>query len=167
GSHHFRSKASDRSALGQKAGQVLIEQLKNGGIELANGETIKIVGHSQGAAYAAGMLAALAESEYADRLEIGIYLSPHQPGDFEHPDGVFGAQFSTRSDWVSSRSGFMGRLMNAFNGNSDISEIKGVNFMIIRPNHKGGKGGHDVETWESLLKKISDFLNVSTPPTPY
>src|SRR5690606_15512828 len=104
GSHHFRSKASDRYALGQKAGLVLIEQLKNGGIELANGETIKIVGHSQGAAYAAGMLAALAESEYADRLEIGIYLSPHQPGDFEHPDGVFGVQFSTRSDWVSSRS---------------------------------------------------------------
>ena len=159
--HHFRSQASERFALGQKAGAV-IANLQNGTIVLENEETIKVVGHSQGAAYAAGILSVLAESDYASRVEAGIYLSPHQPGDFSHPDGIFGMQFSTESDWVSSKAGGIGRLMQLFNGGSDLSKIDGIDkddYLHIRVNHDGGKGGHDVNTWKTVLQKIKDFLN--------
>ncbi|WP_163409871.1 DUF6443 domain-containing protein [Flavobacterium ajazii] len=159
GSHHFRSKASERFEMGKKAGNELIAQLQNGTIELTNEETIKIVGHSQGAAHAAGMLTQLLDSEYANRLEAGIYLSPHQPGGFSHPDGVFGAQFSTKTDRVSSRAGVLGHLMELFNGSSELKEIKGSDFLMIRPEHKGNKGGHDAESWNNILKQINDFLN--------
>ena len=159
GSHHFRSQASERFEMGRKAGNELIAQLQNGTIELTNEETIKIVGHSQGAAHAAGMLTQLLDSQYADRLEAGIYLSPHQPGGFSHPDGVFGAQFSTKTDRVSSRAGVLGHLMELFNGSSELKEIKGSDFLMIRPEHKGNKGGHDAESWNDILKQINDFLN--------
>ncbi|WP_180908446.1 RHS repeat domain-containing protein, partial [Flavobacterium salmonis] len=159
GSHHFRSQASERFEMGRKAGNELIAQLQNGTIELTNEETIKIVGHSQGAAHAAGMLTQLLDSQYADRLEAGIYLSPHQPGGFSHPDGVFGAQFSTKTDRVSSRAGVLGHLMELFNGSSELKEIKGSDFLMIRPEHKGNKGGHDAESWNNILKQINDFLN--------
>ncbi|MBP6754628.1 MAG: RHS repeat-associated core domain-containing protein [Bacteroidia bacterium] len=159
GSHHFRSKASERFEMGRKAGNELIAQLQNGTIELTNEETIKIVGHSQGAAHAAGMLTQLLDSQYADRLEAGIYLSPHQPGGFSHPVGVFGAQFSTKTDRVSSRAGVLGHLMELFNGSSELKEIKGSDFLMIRPEHKGNKGGHDAESWNNILKQINDFLN--------
>ena len=69
-----------------------------------------------------------------------------------------GAQFSTLSDWVSSSGGFMGA-MNLFNGGSEFSEIEGADFLFIRANHDGGKGGHNVETWNNILQRISDFLN--------
>mgnify|MGYP003645114235 CR=1 FL=1 len=155
----FKSQASDRFAQGKTSGLELIAKLQNGTIELENEETIKVVGHSQGAAFAAGMLTALANSEYASRVELGLYLSPHQPGGFEHPDGIFGAQLSTRSDWVSSKpKTFMGQLMQAFNGQSELAEIEGADFLFIRPNNDGGKGGHNVDTWNDILQRISDFL---------
>jgi RHS repeat-associated protein len=164
GSHHFRSQASERFEMGRKAGNELIAQLQNGTIALDDtiGETIKIVGHSQGAAHAAGMLTQLLDSEYANRLEAGIYLSSHQPGGFSHPDGIPGMQFSTKTDRVSSRAGVLGHLMQLFNGSSELKEIEGSDFLMIRPEHKGGKGGHNVETWTSmddLLQQAYDFLN--------
>jgi RHS repeat-associated protein len=159
---NFGSQGGDRYKEGQVSGLELIESLKNGTIELENEETIKIVGHSQGAAFAAGMLSALMESEYASRVEAGIYLSPHQPGSFEHPGGVFGAQFSTRTDKVSSgqfKNGFTADLIHDFNGGSDLKLIEGVNFMYTRPSSNSSLGGHEVDTWENILQQISDFLN--------
>tara|TARA_B110000908_G_scaffold166346_1_gene217294 strand:+ start:4255 stop:5262 length:1008 start_codon:yes stop_codon:yes gene_type:complete len=162
------SQASDRFAQGQVSGLELIERFRNGEILKNNEETIKIVGHSQGAAFAAGIIDALANSEYASRVELGLYLSSHQPGGFEHNSKVSGAQLSTRSDWISSKGSpflknsasnvlFKG-LMNALNGQSEISEIEGVDFLFIRPNHDDGLGGHSVETWNTILQRISDFL---------
>ena len=162
------SQASDRFAQGQASGLELIERFRNGEILKNNEETIKVVGHSQGAAFAAGIIDALANSEYASRVELGLYLSSHQPDGFEHNSKVPGAQLSTRSDWVSSKGSpfyensdasrlFKG-LMNAFNGQSKLSEIKGVDFLFIRPNHDDGLGGHSVDTWNDILQRISDFL---------
>lgn len=161
GSHHFRSQASERFEMGRKAGNELIAQLQNGTIVLDDtiGETIKIVGHSQGAAHAAGMLTQLLDSEYANRLEAAIYISSHQPGGFSHPDGVPGIQLSTGTDRVSSRAGVLGQLINLFNGSSELKRIEGSDFLMFRPEHKGGKGGHNVDTWNDILKQINDFLN--------
>ena len=69
-------------------------------------ETIKIVGHSQGAAFAAGMANAIANSRYKSLLEFVDYLSPHQPKDFNNAAGIERRQFSTKSDQVSSK-GFL------------------------------------------------------------
>jgi RHS repeat-associated protein len=153
----FHSQAEDRFAQGQASGLELIEGLKNGTIQLENGETIKIVGHSQGAAFAAGMLSSLMDSEYASLVEAGIYLSPHQPGNFENPDGVTGYQFSTETDKVSSGygNGLTGDLLNLlFNGSSDYKRIKGVKKenMTGRKGHGSDLGGHEVYTWESILQ---------------
>ncbi len=162
------SQASDRFAQGQVSGLEFIEKFRNGEILKNNEETIKVVGHSQGAAFAAGIIDALANSEYASRVELGLYLSSHQTEGFEHNNKVPGAQLSTRSDWVSSKGSpfyknsdagrlFKG-LMNALNGQSKLSKIEGVDFLFIRPNHDDGLGGHSVDTWDDILKQISNFL---------
>ncbi len=137
------SQASDRLAEGKAAALDLISKLNNGDISLASDETIKVIGHSQGAAFAAGMLTVLAESDYASRLETGLYLAPHQPGDFSHPSGVNGVQWSTESDWVSSNDW---RLFG-LNGGSSLSMISGVSTMYQRGNYNGGRGGHSVDTY--------------------
>lgn len=48
---------------GQVYAQMLIEQLENGNLTLSEGETIKIVGHSQGAAFAAGLASVLSKHQ--------------------------------------------------------------------------------------------------------
>ncbi len=150
GTHHFGSQASERFEMSQKAGKELIAQLQNGDIPLTEGETIKLVGHSQGAAHAAGMLTQLLSSDYANRLEVGIFISSHQPGGFGIPDGVPGLQFSTETDRVSSRAGVLGQLINLFNGSSELKRIEGSDCLLLRQEHKGGLGGHSVSTWTSM-----------------
>lgn len=49
--------------------------------------------------------------------------------------------------------------MELFNGSSELKHIKGSDFLMLRPEHKGGKDGHNVDTWNDILKLINDFLN--------
>jgi len=142
GSHTPKATANARFTEGQKAGADLIAKIESGEIVLATGETIKIVGHSHGAAYAAGIATALANSKYGGLMEFVDYLSPHQPGDFNHPDKVKGRQFSTKSDNVSSK-GWKSELF----GNSEYAPIHGTEWGMERESHKGGFGGHLVGTW--------------------
>ena len=75
------SSAEDRHALGVQAGNNLIANLADGTIGLAEGETIKLIGYSQGAAYVAGMVDALiADGKYIGKLSDVHYLAPHQVG---------------------------------------------------------------------------------------
>ncbi|MBI3138420.1 MAG: hypothetical protein HYZ15_07535 [Sphingobacteriales bacterium] len=135
--------ASARFTEGAKAGVELIKKLESGEITLTEGETIKIVGHSQGAAYAAGIASALAKhSKYGGLIEFVDYLAPHQPGDITHPGGVKGRQFSTKSDRISSR-GWKARNF----GNSKYEKIKGTEWGMERESHSGGYHGHLVDTW--------------------
>ena len=135
--------AEDRYSGGRTAAYELIRKLNNGSISLADDETIKVVGHSQGAAFAAGTLSVLAGSGYASRVALGMYLAPHQPGSFLHPSNVYGVQWSTESDWVASRDW---RLLG-LNGGSHLAMINGVSTMYTRKNYKGGRGGHSVDTY--------------------
>src|SRR5690349_15995924 len=61
GSFTPKSTAGARFSEGAKAGADLIARLESGQTTLKAGETIKIVGHSQGLAYAAGIASALAK----------------------------------------------------------------------------------------------------------
>src|SRR5690606_36731382 len=102
------------------AGENLITQMQSGKVVLSEGESIKIVAHSQGAAYAAGMASAIAKnSKYGSLLEFVDYLSPHQPTDFNHPDNIKGRQYSTKSAKVSSKG-------NWFYGRSTYRKIPGT-----------------------------------------
>jgi RHS repeat-associated protein len=147
------SQAVDRFAEGEAAANSLIAQLDNA--PLAEGETIKIVGHSQGAAFAAGMASVLSKHEkYSSRLEAVYYLAPHQPESFDHPSDVEGHQFSRKSDMVSSA--WWSPLM-LLNGGSDYSKINGIsndNFHELE-SYRGGQGGHYVDTY---LDNIVEFF---------
>ncbi len=142
-----RSSANLRYGDGVAAGKDFLAQLESGDISLADGETIKIVAHSQGAAYAAGMASVIAKhSKYGGLLEFVDYISPHQPEDVKHPYGVKGRQFSTMSDIVSSKN-------NWFMGSSKYGKIFGTEWGMERERYKGGHGGHSVDTW------LDDLIN--------
>jgi RHS repeat-associated protein len=55
GSSHMFSSADRRLNAGKEAGLNMLKKIESGDIKLIPGETIKIVAHSQGCAYAAGM----------------------------------------------------------------------------------------------------------------
>lgn len=97
------SKANDRYEAGRLSGMKLIEEFNSGSRTLADGENIRLVGYSMGAAYAAGMAEALMNSNYADKLQLVDYIAPHQPEGFNHPNGVLGRQFGSENDILSSR----------------------------------------------------------------
>jgi RHS repeat-associated protein len=150
GSFTPKSSANARFTDGAKAGADLIAKLESGEITLKDGETIKIVGHSQGAAYAAGIASALAKySKYGALIEFVDYLSPHQPGDINHPSGVKGRQFSTKSDKVSSKG-----LIPWLFGGSDYEKISGTEWGMQRGSYDGDRGGHSVGTW---LNDLIDY----------
>ncbi|MBO9633329.1 MAG: hypothetical protein J7578_09440, partial [Chitinophagaceae bacterium] len=141
GSFTPQSQAQDRFNEGLAAGRLLIDRLDAGSISLGVDETIKIVGHSQGAAYAAGIATELARnSKYGSRIGFVDYISPHQPGDFSHPSGVKGRQFSTVNDIVSSAAGWRGSFLNMLNGGSKLDRIDGVQETMVRYYGRGGKG---------------------------
>ena len=150
GSFTPKSSASLRYNEGMTAGENLIEQLESGAITLKEGETIKIVGHSQGAAYAAGIASALAKNDkYGGLLEFVDYISPHQPGNFSHPKGIKGRQFSTKSDKVSSK----GQLAKWF-GNSSYQKIDGAEWGTQRESVDSQLGGHEIGSW---LNNLIDY----------
>ncbi|OJW32541.1 MAG: hypothetical protein BGO54_19345 [Sphingobacteriales bacterium 46-32] len=149
GSFTPKATADARYAEGAEAGAELIAKLESGEISLQQGETIKIVGHSQGAAYAAGIASALAKhSKYGNLIEFVDYLSPHQPGDIKHPNGVKGRQFSTREDRISSKG-----LKSWLFGNSKWARIPGTEMGIDRQDHPGEYHGHMIDSW------LDDLIN--------
>src|SRR5690606_31890013 len=158
GSFTPKSTASTRFNEGLKAGEHLLMQLQSGNINLKKGETIKIVGHSQGAAFAAGIASVLARhSKYAALLEFVDYISPHQPDRFKHPQNIPGRQYSTENDRVSSNAGLLGWLINFLNGKSSLGRIDGTSEYLRRSKYKGGLGGHYIETWlNDLIKYWKD-----------
>ena len=140
GSYSPTQHALARFEGGQQAGNDLIQQLQNGDITLADGETIKLVGHSMGGAFTAGIASSLSNSEYADRVEFVDYISSHgNDKGWSHPESLFARQFSTISDKVSHHR-----------------MIPGVTEYYLRENYKGDMGGHFIQTWRNAMQRILD-----------
>lgn len=151
-----KSTADFRYQEGIKAGENLLANLANGNMTLQDGETIKIVGHSQGAAFAAGIASAIARNRtYGELLEFVDYISPHQPGEIKHPKNVKGRQFSTLSDKISS-TGFLPKWVT----NSQYQQIEGVEQGKTREQYNGGYGGHAVNTWLNDLAEYWRSLGI-------
>lgn len=78
---------------------------RDASFKLGNYETLKIVGHSMGAAIGAGVAHVIASHpKYANKVEVVLYLAPHQPQDFVHPAQVNGYQSSSQEDLVASKN---------------------------------------------------------------
>ncbi len=154
------SSGSERFGEGYKNASKLIKKLENGDVKLSDGETIKIIGHSQGAAYAAGLATALLEHPvYKHLVEFVVYLAPDQPNQFNHPVGVPGYQFSTQSDWVSS-TGILAWLRN-----SEYQKIDGATWAQQRKSYFDSRGGHGVDSW--VLRIIMWASSYGIPVTVY
>jgi RHS repeat-associated protein len=152
------SQAQDRYSEGINAGYDLISKLI-GCITLNEGETIKIIGHSQGAAFAAGLAFVLANNQkYSSLVEIVHYIAPPQPGDFKHPSNIHGEQWSTVSDWVSSKW----TPLMWLNGGSSLKKIDGIlsNHYHIRESYQGSRGGHSANTYLDRLVEYYRSLGI-------
>jgi hypothetical protein len=85
----------------------LVKELgkKNPNFHMRGNETLKLVGHSMGAAIAAGIASVIARHPvYGKKVEVVLYLAPHQPQDFAHPLGIHGYQSSSAEDLVASKN---------------------------------------------------------------
>ncbi|KIA92333.1 hypothetical protein OC25_16740 [Pedobacter kyungheensis] len=148
------SKAGDRFAEGEASARNLISQMEKGQITLGKGETIKLVGHSQGAAFAAGMASVLSKNKkYASVLQEVVYLEPHQPADFSHPSAIKGTQISSSQDIVASKNSYtwghkqISIPLGWAKGKTSFSRIKGISEFIANDSHEGDSlGGHSVGT---------------------
>ena len=144
------SSASKRYNMGLEAGRNLVQQILAGEVELTDDETIKLVGHSQGAAYAAGIAQALIDAGYQDRIGFVDYIAAHQPSGFSHPQGVVGRQFGSTRDILSRR------------GKKKINNIKDENY------HTDGFGspfGHSItgtELYDFLQKCITAGVPITS-----
>ncbi len=166
------SSANDRMEYGEAAGQMIIRQLQGGGFKLdENGcipDAINVVGHSMGAAYAAG----LAKTLLAHNAEQGktvfdvravYYFAPHQPADIEHPSEVRGVQYSHKNDAVSSEGdssdplslwGILpkstGSILAPIGGIHEymVHDVPGLDQSLL-----GDRGGHNVTDHEYTLDK--------------
>lgn len=144
------SSASKRYNMGLEAGRNLVQQILAGEVELTDDETIKLVGHSQGAAYAAGIAQALIDAGYQDRIGFVDYIAAHQPSGFSHPQGVLGRQFGSTRDILSRR------------GKKKINNIKDENY------HTDGFGspfGHSItgtELYDFLQKCITAGVPITS-----
>ncbi|MDL2213228.1 hypothetical protein LJC29_04605, partial [Bacteroides sp. OttesenSCG-928-N06] len=103
GSDEIGSAASTRYASGMSKAKELIEKIRSGEFVLTEGEKIRLVGYSMGAAYAAGMASVLADSPYGSMLEFVDYIAPHQPTGFEHPADILGRQYGSKKDILSGK----------------------------------------------------------------
>jgi Lipase (class 3) len=91
----------------QLSADKLVQELvkRNPAFYMEERETIKLVGHSMGAAMAAGIAAVIAKHPiYGKKVEVVLYLAPHQPQDFVHPLGIAGYQSSSADDLVASKN---------------------------------------------------------------
>lgn len=163
GSDHTWSEASTRYKAGLKSGQEMVQKIVSGELKLADDETIKIVGHSQGGAHAAGMAYALQQAYINgminNKVEQIVYLAPHQPTDFATPPGIPSTQYSRRSDLVSSRGIVSTPLVS---GGSRFGPIKGIGKFIVMPNMTGAgnglngtRGEHNVDTYSGIFNLIT------------
>lgn len=125
------------------------------------GETIKIISHSQGGAHAAGVAAQLLSYKNEDgsqlyNVEIVEYITPHQPTDIYHPEGVKGIQYSHSNDAVSSEDPWW-----LPNGGSENGCIKNVTDCQQRQGGSEGRGNHSINTYLDYIANYFRSLGIN------
>lgn len=170
GSSTHTSSALKRQGEGAKKAELFHKTYGYGGgknRKIKTGEAIRVVGHSQGGAHAAGFVSQLLtyKNEIGGNLynvEVIFYLNPHQPGDIYNPIGPKSVQYSVHTDQISGK-GLMTFL--GFNGGSEYSPISGAetNYMTVFPEGEEGywwskRGGHNVTDGDrNIAAVVAEF----------
>lgn len=131
-------------------------------------EPVVVIGHSMGAAYAAGLtdrLMEINEEEGYKKYDVQnvYYLAPHQPKDIVHPSGPRGVQYSHKNDRVSSKG-----LIPFFSG-SKLGKIQGISEYLEFEKEIDGKplnndmfgenaqrGGHNVGDHDYIFDEYEE-----------
>lgn len=147
------------------------KMVQSGEITLEEGETIKVISHSQGGAHAAGFAEQLLT--YKDEngrsifnIEVIYYITPHQGGDFSTPSGhgIKSFQFNHPGDAVAGKGE---GLITTVNGGQYYGRIRNVTHysesdIMGGPNQPpcegptGNRCGHNVT---DNRRTIVDVLN--------
>ncbi len=107
GSSHALSTEAYRNERGKEAGEALLKKIEAGEVTMKAGETIKLVSHSQGGAYAAGMAEVLVKAGY--KVEVSYNIAPKQPGDIKNSDQISRiVQYSSPDDFIAPQSSMPG-----------------------------------------------------------
>jgi len=164
------SSARDRMEYGEAAAQMIIRQVESGAFQLdENGvipDTINVVGHSMGAAYAAGLTKGLLDynkeqGKTVFDVRAVYYFAPHQPLDIEHPSEVRGVQYSHKNDAVTSTGDSLGSLWGLIpkGSGSTLAPINGIHEYMVHDvpglddSLLGDRGGHNITDHEYTLDK--------------
>ena len=167
GSSAWTSQATDRAAEGRMKAEMFHQDVVDGKIKLADGETIKIVTHSQGGAHAEGFARQLAtykdgQGNLLYHIEVIYSITPHQSGDMnmDIPGVDRTVQYSHNEDAVSG-DGAPGYLPN---GGSSTERIPGVDEAVIDHSWQGRdaklEGTGLKMTWKGLRQRNRNQHNV-------
>lgn len=165
GSAGALSSAEDRYRYGLAAAQLVYQRYKANELSVVQDDngcitnTINIVGHSMGGAYAAGLARGLLninekQGKKVFDVRAVYYLAPHQPMHFTHPSEIRGVQYSHEEDRVSSK-GFIpwgsGSKLGPINGISEykVHDVPGYNTDMFGDNSQ--RGGHNVDLHEYIF----------------
>jgi RHS repeat-associated protein len=165
GDHHFAyadgtnepfSKAGQRFNEGVMAANALLADITLGKIKMKEGETIKIIGHSHGGAYAAGMATQLLQLNKLGLLKykveyIGL-VAPQEPQSISVPAEIYSEQWQRKSDKLTS-SGPLARLLG-----SRYARVGNILNFYELPRVTGkfgweGMGGHYISYYHNLHPK--------------
>ena len=130
GSAEWTSQAAQRAEDGKAKAIAFHNMVQAGLIKIEEGETIKIVSHSHGGAHSTGFAKQLMSYKDANgnplyNIEVMYYITPHQPTQMTHPDGVRGVQYSHPNDAISSADPDW-----LPNGGSDFGRINNITEFI-------------------------------------
>ena len=115
GSNHANSSAGDRFSKGETEGKILADKIKSGEIKLDDAETIKLIGHSMGAAHAMGMAKGLIDAGIDPNLIQVLLFAPHQPNQIQSLAGIFLLQAFRDNDKISGK----GKIPDATNSKNE------------------------------------------------
>ena len=140
-SSHALSTADYRASRGKEAGEALLKKIEAGEVIVKAGETIKIVSHSQGSAYAAAMSKVLTDAKY--KVEVEYNFAPKQPEDISITKAMRKVQYSSKKDRIAKQSKMKGTVEQSPFPGADDGAIDGhliKNYEKVLDIPKGKKG---------------------------
>ena len=148
-SHRLTSTAESRRNQGYNYAKANLSSLVS---DLEEGETIKFITHSMGAAFSEGMADYLLESGY--RVEMMLHFEPYQASNISSigtSANILTIDYQTSGDWVISFSG-QGRIQGS--DNTVLGEQGSSTWSTV---HR--KAIDTEKTWNEIIKFINAFLN--------
>ncbi len=148
------SSGVDRFNKGETEGRIVADKIKSGEIKLEDGETIKLIGHSMGAAHAMGMAKGLLDAGIDPSLIQVLLFAAHQPNQIQSLSGIFLLQAYRNGDKVSNK----GNIAKA-TGSKNARIGNNSDYALMPDGNEDGRGNHGIETYSAEeFKKTHPLL---------